>query len=84
MNYLIRRSEMVRKTTHVVPSHNGGWDVKRSQNQRASGHFETKKEAIYFGRNLSQKHNSEFFIHNQNGKIARKDSHGGDPYPPRG
>jgi hypothetical protein len=34
------------ETHHVVPNPTGGWDVKRGGAKRASGHFDTKREAI--------------------------------------
>jgi len=75
---------MVAKTTHVVPKNSGGWDVKQGGADRASKHFETKREAVDWGRKLSQTRRSEFVIHRQNGTIQRKDSHGNDRFPPRG
>ncbi|MBN9077931.1 MAG: DUF2188 domain-containing protein [Rhizobiales bacterium] len=72
------------KTHHVVHNPDGGWDVKRGGNERASGHFETKREAIDYGRGVSRNQSTELKIHNQDGKIAQSDSHGRDPYPPRG
>jgi len=74
----------MRKTVHVVPSQRGGWDVKKGGSSRASKHFETKEEAEKWGRDLSRKEKSEFLLHNRDGKIAKKDSHGNDPYPPKG
>lgn len=71
-------------TRHVVPNPNGGWDSKKGGADRASKHFDTKKEAEKYSRDLSKKENSELFIHGLNGKIQRKDSHGGDKYPPKG
>lgn len=41
-------------THHVVPSSNGGWDVRRGGAERASGHFDTKREAIDRGREISR------------------------------
>lgn len=75
---------MLRKTHHVVPSSNGGWNVKKGGAERASGHFDRKIDAINFGRTVSQNQGSEFLIHNRNGRIAQSDSHGHDPFPPRG
>jgi len=69
---------------HVVPNARGGWDVKRGGSERASGHYGTKKEAIQRGRDLSSNQQTELRIHNRNGRIARSDSHGGDPNPPKG
>jgi hypothetical protein len=51
---------------------------------RASGHFETKREAISQGREVSRSQGTELRIHNRDGRIAQSDSHGRDPNPPRG
>lgn len=69
---------------HVVPSPDGGWDVKRGGGSRASGHFHTKQEAIDTGRVISRNQGTEFRIHNKDGRIAQSDSHGHDPDPPKG
>jgi hypothetical protein len=52
-------------THHVVPSHNGGWDVRRGGAERASGHFDTKTEAVDRGREMSRNVSTEFRIHNR-------------------
>lgn len=72
------------KTHHVVPNPKGGWDVKRGGAQKSSGHFDTKKEAIDAGREISRNQETELKIHNKDGKIAQSDSHGNDPKPPEG
>lgn len=72
------------KTHHVVPNKDGGWDVARGGASRSSGHFETKREAIDRGREISRNQGTEFRIHNKDGRIGSSDSHGGDPNPPRG
>jgi hypothetical protein len=75
---------MPRKEHHVVPNPGGGWDVKIPGARRASAHAETKQEAIGRGRTISQNQESELVIHNKNGRISESDSHGNDPFPPRG
>lgn len=75
--------EMPRKTHHVVPDSGGGWNVKRGGASRASKHFDTKKEAERYGREVSRNQQSELVIHGKDGKIQRSDSHGNDPCPPR-
>ena len=75
---------MPRKEHHIVPNPNGGWDVKRENADRASGHFDTKEDAIKHGRQISQNQGTELVIHNTDGKISDSDSHGKDPYPPKG
>ena len=72
------------KTHHVVPSPGGGWDVKRGGASRASSHHATKQAAIDSGRAVSRNQGTELCIHNRDGRIAGSDSHGGDPYPPKG
>lgn len=71
------------KSHHVVPRPSGGWDVERGGSKRASGHFDTKAEAVERGREISRRQGSELRIHNRDGRIAASDSHGGDPNPPR-
>ena len=75
---------MARNSHHIVHNSNGGWDVKRGGAQRASGHYATKQQAIQAGRVISQNQGTEFVVHGLNGRIQSCDSHGGDPYPPRG
>ena len=74
---------MARKSHHVVPNSNGGWDVKKSGAQRASIHTDTKQQAERAGREISRNQSSEFVIHGLNGQIQRSDSHGHDPNPPK-
>lgn len=66
-------------THHVVPNSAGGWDVRRGGTDRASGHFETKREAVDRGREMSRNAGTEFKGHNRDGRIAQSDSHGNDP-----
>ena len=72
------------KTHHIVPNTNGGWGVKRGGADRASSHHDTKRDAIERGREISRNQGTEFRIHNKDGRIAGSDSHGGEPYPPKG
>ncbi len=69
---------------HVVHNPDGGWDVKRDGADRSSGHFDTKQDAIDAGRKISQNQGTEFVIHNKDGRIGPKDSHGNDDCPPKG
>jgi len=72
------------KTHHVVPNRKGGWDVKKGGAQRASSHHDTKGAAVDAGRQVSRNQGTELRVHNKDGRIAQSDSHGGDPYPPKG
>jgi len=73
-----------RKTTHVVHNQEGGWDIKQGGGKRSSGHFGTKQDATDRAREISRNIGSELYIHNQDGTIGQKDSHGGDSFPPKG
>jgi hypothetical protein len=42
------------------------------------------QNAIGRVRKISINQKSELVIHNRDGKISQKDSHGNDPFPPRG
>ena len=71
-------------THHVVPHHGGGWDVRRGSADRASGHFDRKQDAIDRGREISRNAGTELEFHNRDGQIGQSDSHGNDPFPPKG
>lgn len=72
------------RSHHIVPNAAGGWDVKRGGAARASGHFDTKQQAVDQGRQISRNQGTELRIHNQDGRISQSDSHGRDPNPPKG
>ena len=69
---------------HVVPASGGGWNVKRGGSNRSSGHYDTKTEAIKAGREISKNQQTELVIHGLDGRIQSADSHGNDPFPPKG
>ncbi|MBC7197269.1 MAG: DUF2188 domain-containing protein [Deferribacterales bacterium] len=71
-------------THHVVPNKDGGWDVKKGGGKKASHHKDTKAEAKKIARKISKNQETELVIHGKDGKIQSKDSHGNDPYPPKG
>ena len=68
---------------HVVP-HNGKWAVKGEGNNRAPIVTNTQAEAIQRAREISQNQHTELFIHGKTGAIRARDSHGHDPFPPKG
>jgi hypothetical protein len=45
---------------------------------------ETQREAIEAAREIARNQNTELFIHGRDGRIRERDSHGQDPFPPRG
>lgn len=72
------------KNQHVTPHPDGGWQVKGAGNSKATARTPTQKQAISIAREIAQNQQSELVIHRPNGQIRDKDSHGHDPYPPRG
>lgn len=74
---------MSRKSHHVVPASQGGWNIKKGGAERSSGHFGRKQDAINHAREISRNQGSELLIHNRDGKISQSDSHGHDPCPPK-
>ena len=72
-----------RRNQHVVP-HKDGWAVKPAGGDRASSVHDTQSEAIDRARGIAQNQNSELFIHGRDGRIRERDSHGNDPFPPKG
>ena len=75
---------MQSKTYHIVPnSLKGGWDVKKGGGEKSLKHFEIKKDAFNFGRDVCINQGAELVIHGKDGKIKNKNSYGNDPYPPK-
>lgn len=74
----------MRKDQHVTPHPDGGWQVKGTGNSRATVRTDTQAQAIKIARNIAKNQESELVIHGTNGQIRAKDSHGHDPFPPRG
>lgn len=74
---------MTKRNQHVVPR-NGNWAVQGAGAQRASSLHNTQQQAIDAARAISQNQGTELFIHRPNGQIRARDSHGNDPYPPKG
>ena len=72
------------RAQHVTPHVKGGWQVKGAGNSRATVRTETKREAVSIARRISKNEKSELVIHGKNGRIQSKDSHGRDPFPPKG
>jgi len=70
------------KDVHTVPNPSGsGW--VNEQAGRVVSHHQRKDTAVDHGRNLARATETEHIIHNQDGRIGRRNSYGGDPFPPR-
>ena len=72
------------KNQHVTPHPGGGWQVKGTGNTKATKVTSTQAQAIKVARKISSNQQSELIIHGEDGRIRAKDSHGNDPYPPKG
>lgn len=68
---------------HVVP--NGSkWSVRKAGASKASGTFNTQREAIDRARDVARNQKTELFIHGRDGRIRERDSYGNDRHPPKG
>jgi len=74
----------MRKNQHISPHSAGGWQVKGAGNLKATGVFDTQKEAIERGRTIAINQAAELVVHGRDGRIRQKDSFGNDNFPPRG
>ncbi len=63
---------MPKRNTHILPNlKKGGWDIKHSDSERSSGHFETKEEAITRAKEICESQDTKLVIHNKDGKVAK-------------
>lgn len=74
---------MSKRNQHIVP-HSDGWAVRGAGARRATSVHRTQADAIDRGREIARNQGTELLIHGQNGRIRARDSHGNDPFPPRG
>ena len=61
---------------HVFASRKGGWVIRRREKSRTLHKFDTKQEAVDFGRKISRKEESELVIHRKDGSIQGVDRYG--------
>jgi len=74
---------MNKRNQHVVPR-DDAWAVRGAGAKRDTEVFDRKQEAVNRAREIAQNQQTELVVHGQNGKIQYKDSHGNDPFPPKG
>jgi hypothetical protein len=85
---------MTTKTT-TKPTGPNAWVVRRGtafvvELQKRGRHTPapfcgaTQRAATAYARSLSRAYGSELIVQGRDGRIRIKDSHGNDPYPPRG
>lgn len=70
---------------HIVAHNpNGGWDSRRAGSNKAIKHFDKQSDCIDYTRRISINQGTELRIQGRDGKFRSADSHGHDPYPPKG
>lgn len=72
------------RNQHITKRSDGNWRVKGEGASRAFFVTTTQSEAIKLGRRICSNQESELIIHRRDGRIRARDSHGHDPFPPRG
>jgi len=72
------------KNIHVTHRKGGEWAVIGEGDSRASGLYDAQAQAVNVAREIARNNQSELVIHDRDNKIRDKDSHGHDPYPPKG
>jgi hypothetical protein len=76
---------MAHKNIHTTYSQQDkNWRNISEGSSKPSKVFETKTEAQAAGRQQAVNNKSEHLIHNQDGKIAQRNSYGNDDFPPKG
>jgi hypothetical protein len=73
---------MSKKNYHVTKRPDGNWQGRAEGAKRASVVTPTQREAIKETRPLVKE--GELVIHGRDNLIRDKDTHGKDPYPPKG
>jgi len=74
-----------RKTYHVTPKPEGGWNVKGENASRASSSHDTKADAVDRAKELAKNQDlGQVIIHKKDGTIQTEHTYGKDPYPPKG
>jgi hypothetical protein len=74
---------MSKRGQHVLPS-GGKWSVRTAGATRASGTFETQREAVEKAREKARREGTELYVHGRDGRIRERSSFGRDPHPPKG
>ena len=67
------------KNQWVSPTADGKWKHQGEGNLKATGIYDTQKEAIAAARLAAIKNESELIIQNGKGQIREKNSYGNDP-----
>ncbi len=74
---------MARDSIHVLRHPKGGWAVKKRNSSRASRIFDSRQDAITWGRRASKDGAVEFVIHEPDGTVRSRGIFAKDPAPRR-
>lgn len=58
--------------------------MRGAGNRRDTSHHRTQADAAARARGIAKNKRSELVIHRPDGRIRDRDSHGSDPFPPKG
>jgi hypothetical protein len=72
------------KNVHVTHRADRKWATITEGSRRADSLHDTQQKAIKRGREIARANDSELFIHGRDNRFRDRDSHGHDPFPPRG
>ena len=68
----------------VIPRSDGDWETKKEKGERASGVYDTRKEAVDAANRQAEREHVEVIVQKKSDHtIGSKDSHGEDPNPPK-
>jgi hypothetical protein len=83
---MAKKKESDRKTYHVTPHPDGGWQVKLAGADRARSKHTTKKEAVAKAKHYCKAiyENSQVIVHKKDGKIETEYTYGDDPRRTKG
>lgn len=72
------------RNQHVTKRSDDNWQVKGEGASCAFFVTTTQSEAINLSRRICSNQESELIVHRRDGRIRARDSHGHDPFLPRG
>ena len=68
---------MSKSNMRVIASIKGGWSVRKGGAERAWKNFDTKSEAVEYGRKLARERQSELVVHRRDGLVSERSSYVG-------
>lgn len=74
---------MAKQAYHVVSRSDGKWSVRRTGEGRATRVFDTRSDAISFGRSAAKDEAGELIVHGRDGRIRETNTYGKDTQTPR-